>query len=119
MRLGVGEKHQGKGADGGDGHEEVLVQAVSAGDVAHGFDEHVVAGDEVRNEEEDELGVEGARVAERALKYAGKLQAEGDGEQYERNYDAVAPPLLLLVHGASVQRYCGSVLSVLVLLGGG
>ncbi len=47
MGLGPGERDHGKRADGRDGHEEALVERLAAADVAPGFEQDVVAGDEV------------------------------------------------------------------------
>ena len=44
VRIGIGEEHHGKRADGRDGHEEALVERLAAADVVVCLLEHVVAG---------------------------------------------------------------------------
>lgn len=63
MRPRFREKHHGKRADGRDGYEEVLVEDLAVADVLDGFDDDVVASDEVGDEEERELEVDGVRLA--------------------------------------------------------
>ena len=101
MRLGVGEQHQRKRAEGGHGHEEVLVQRVSVNESAQGAGDDVVAGDEVGDEEERELGVHIAGGAEGGGKYSGLGRHLDDDEQHERDDDAGEEFLLLRVHGES------------------
>ncbi len=60
VRLGVGDGDHRERANCGDGHEEALVERLAAQDVAPRFAKHVVADDEVGDEEEDEAGVERA-----------------------------------------------------------
>ena len=47
MGLGPGERDHGERADGRDRHEEALIKRLAAADVAPGFEQDVVAGDEV------------------------------------------------------------------------
>ena len=44
VRIGIGEEHHGKCADGRDGHEEAFVEGLAAADVVECLLEHVVAG---------------------------------------------------------------------------
>ena len=101
MRLGVGEQHQRKSAEGGHGHEEVLIQRVSVNESAQGAGDDVVAGDEVGDEEERELGVHIAGRAEGGGKYSGLGCHFNGDEQHERDDDAREEFLLLRVHGES------------------
>ena len=94
-----GEKHHGERADGCDGHEEVLVEDLAVADVLDGFDDDVVAGDEVGGEEERELEVDGVRLAaEPRVKWKELRCREDDEEDDERDNDTVAPFDLLFVH---------------------
>ena len=70
MRLGVGEEDHGERADGGDGHEEALVEGLAATDVAPRLEKHVVPGDEVGDEVEREARVQRAGLSEDAREYA-------------------------------------------------
>ena len=100
MRPRFREKHHGKRADGRDGHKEVLVEDLAVADVLDGFDDDVVAGDEVRDEEERELEVDGVRLAAEPRAKREELRCrEDDEEDDERDNDAVAPLDLLFVHG--------------------
>ena len=58
MRIGIGEEHHGKRADGRDGHEEALVERLAAADVIECLLEHVVAGNQKRHEEQHKAGVD-------------------------------------------------------------
>ena len=53
VRVAVGEQHQRERADGGHAHEEVLVEHLA--DVLRRAQQHVVAGDEIGDEEQREL----------------------------------------------------------------
>ena len=106
VRLGVGEQYEGEGAQRGHRHEEALVQRMASGELLGGFGQHVVAGDEVRHEEQREFGIEGL-VAADAFDKAGGLAGQDGEEQGERDDDAVAPALLLGGHGR-VSLYEGS-----------
>ena len=93
------EEHHGERADGRDGHEEVLVEDLAVADVLDGFDDDVVAGDEVGNEEERELEVDGVRLAAEPRVKRKELRCrEDDEEDDERDNDAVAPFDLFFVH---------------------
>ena len=70
MRLGVGEEDHGERADGGDGHEEALVEGLAATDVAPRLEKYVVPGDEVGDEVEREARVQRAGLSEDAREYA-------------------------------------------------
>ena len=93
--------HQRKRAEGGHGHEEVLVQRVSVNESAQGAGDDVVAGDEVGDEEQRELGVHVAGGAEGGAQDAGLGRHLDDDEQHERDDDAGEEFLLLRVHGES------------------
>ena len=58
VRLGLGKEHQGKGADGGDGHEQVLVEGLPVDDAVPGLGQHVVSGQQIRDEKCRELNPE-------------------------------------------------------------
>ena len=55
VRVAVGEQHQRERADGGHAHEEVLVEHLAVADVLRRAQQHVVAGDEIGDEEQREL----------------------------------------------------------------
>ena len=100
MRPRFREKHHGERADSRDSHEEVLVEDLAVADVLDGFDDDVVAGDEVGDEEERELEVDGVRLAAEPRVKREELRCrEDDEEDDERDNDAVAPLDLLFVHG--------------------
>ena len=101
MRFSVGEQHQRKRAEGGHGHEEVLVQRVPVNESAQGAGDDVVAGDEVGDEKQRELGVRIAGGAEGGGKYSGLGCHFNGDEQHERDDDAGEEFLLLRVHGES------------------
>ena len=101
VRLGVGEQHQREGAEGGHGHEEVLVEGVAAEEIAECAGDDVVAGDEVGDEEERELGVHVAGAAEGGMQRAGFLQRDDGEEDDEGNDDAGEEAFLLGAHGGS------------------
>ena len=62
-RLRVGERDHGECADGGDGHEQVLVEHLAVFDVAGCPQQHIVAGDEVRHEVQREQQVDRSGLA--------------------------------------------------------
>ena len=64
VRVGIGEKHHGKRADSRDGHEEALVEGLAAADVVACLLEHVVAGNQKRQEEQHKADVDVVRGAE-------------------------------------------------------
>ena len=101
MRFSVGEQHQRKRAEGGHGHEEVLVQRVPVHKASQRAGDDVVAGDEVGDEEQRELGVHIAGGAEGGRERAGLGRHLDDDEQHERDDDAGEEFLLLRVHGES------------------
>ena len=65
LRLGLGEADGGKSADGGDGHEERLVEGFAAPNVAPCLAQHVMAGDKVGDEVERKFPVGGVAAEER------------------------------------------------------
>ena len=81
------------------GHEQVLVEHLAVFDVAGCPQQHVVAGDEVGHEVQREQQVDRSGLA---AKHIGQRQqvlgGEYDGEQGQRDQDAVAPLTLLFVH---------------------
>ena len=62
-RLRVGERDHGECANGGDGHEQVLVEHLAVFDVAGCPQQHIVAGDEVRHEVQREQQVDRSGLA--------------------------------------------------------
>ena len=101
MRFSVGEQHQRKRVEGGHGHEEVLVQRVPVNESAQGAGDDVVAGDEVGDEEQRELGVHIAGRAKGGGKRSGLGRHFNGDEQREGDDDAREEFLLLRVHGES------------------
>ena len=99
-RLGLGECHHRKGADGGHGHEEVLVEHLTRDDVAPSAREDVVPCNEVRHQVEHEQQVYRACGAKPLFEWQHVVDGENDREQGERDNDAVSPLSLLLVHGS-------------------
>ena len=63
--LGVGEEDGRKGADGRDGHKEVLIEDLTALDVVECLVEDIVTGDQEGDQVEDESDVFAAPSAER------------------------------------------------------
>ena len=90
VRVGVGEEHHGKRADGRDGHEEALVERLAAADVVVCLLEHVVAGNQKRHEEQCEAGVDVARGAECGSEGAELIEGVHHGKNAQRYQDAVA-----------------------------
>ena len=103
MRIGIGKQHERERADGRHAHEEVLVEHLAVPDVSRRFEQHVVARDQVRNEEERELDVEPQGAPEPAF----ERQRIYDSEQHDRNNDADERSLLLLIHGFPFIRLSG------------
>ena len=86
--VGVGEEHHRKCAQGGHGHEEVLVEHLTMADVVESLADNVVAGDGEGDGEQHEARVHVARRAERGLKHAELVEGEHHGEDAQRDKDA-------------------------------
>ena len=86
--VGVGEEYHRKRAQGGHGHEEVLVEHLAMADVVEGLAKDVVAGDGEGDGEQHEACVHVARRAERGLKHAELVEGEHHGEDAQRDKDA-------------------------------
>ena len=95
VRLGFREEDERERADGGDGHEQVLVERLLVRDAVPGLREHVVARYEVGDEERDEF--DPLAIGQR-LEHPGDLEDFHYEENPERNKYAVAQFFLLLVH---------------------
>ena len=93
----VWEQDHGERADCGDGHEEALVEGLSAADVVPGLLEDVMARDEERDEEEHEAHVEGCGLAKERRERAELVCGIDDGKDREREKDAVQLVLLALL----------------------
>ena len=99
VRVAVGEQHQRERADGGHAHEEVLVEHLAVADVLRRAQKHVVAGDEVGDEEERELHPERGCLASEPRGERHELGDHvDDGEQRDGEDDAVPRSFLFLVH---------------------
>ena len=104
VRLTFGEKDEGKRADGGDGHEQVLVEGLTVHDAVPGAREHIVAGDEVGHEKAGELDPQAVFEFEDA----GYLAGLHDGEDAEGDEYAVEALFVRGVHcGAPSFQGCG------------
>ena len=101
MRFGVGEQHQRERAEGGHGHEEVLVQRVPVRKASQRVGDDVVAGDKIGDEEQRELGVHITGGAEGGAQDAGLGCRFNGDEQHEGDDDAGEEFFLLRVHGES------------------
>ena len=83
VRLAFGEKDKGKRADGGDSHEQVLVEGLAVHDAVPGTREHVVAGDEIGHEKAGELDPQAVFELEGAGYRAGLHDGEdAEGDEY-------------------------------------
>ena len=90
VRIGIGEEHHGKRADGRDGHEEALVERLAAADVIECLLQYVVSGNQKRHEEQHKAGVDVAGLS--------KCDSEGaeliEGVHHDKNtqcyQDAIA-----------------------------
>ena len=98
VRFGLGEEDHGECADGGDGHEEALVEGLATADVAPRLEQDVVSCDEVGDEVEREARVQRARLAEDAREHAELVERHDGEEEREREQNALQPLLLLFVH---------------------
>ncbi len=94
VRLAFGKKDEGKRADGGDGHEQVLVEGLAVHDAVPGAREHIVAGNEVGHEEAGKLDPQ----AVFELEGAGNRAGLHDGEDAEGDKDAVEALFVRGVH---------------------
>ena len=90
VRIGVGEEHHGKRADGRNGHEEALVEGLAAADVIECLLQYVVAGNQKRHEEQHKAGVDVARGAECGSEGAELIEGVHHGKNAQRYQDAVA-----------------------------
>ena len=90
VRVGIGEEHHGKRADGRDGHEEALVEGLAAADVIECLLQYVVAGNQKRHEEQHKAGIDVTRGAECGGKGAELIEGVHHGKNAQRYQDAVA-----------------------------
>ena len=90
VRVGVGEEHHGKCADGCDCHEKALIEGLAAADVVERLLQHVVTGDQKRHEEQREACVDVARLAERCSQGVKLLESVYHRKDAQRDQDAIA-----------------------------
>ena len=89
MRVGIGEEHHGKRADGCDCHKEALVEGLAAADIIECLLQYVVAGNQKRHEEQHKAGVDFARGAECGGEGAELIESVHHDKNAQRYQDAV------------------------------
>ena len=110
VRVGIGEQHQGKRANRGNGHKEVLVEHLAVADVARRLQQNVVTRNKVRDKEQNELKVQRVRLTAHVLCKRHEFRyREHRSEDNERRNNTVARPFLLLVHVESFRSVCGCI----------
>ena len=90
VRVGVGEEHHGKCADGRDCHKETLVEGLAAADVIECLLQYVVSGNQKRHEEQREAGVDVARLPKCDSEGAELVEGINNGKNAQCYQDAVA-----------------------------
>ena len=90
MRIGIGEEHHRKRADGRDGHEKALVERLAAADVIECLLQYVVSGNQKRHEEQHKAGVDVAWGAECGGEGAELIEGVHHDKNTQRYQDAVA-----------------------------
>ena len=90
VRVGIGEEHHGKRADGRDCHKETLVEGLAAADVIECLLQYVVSGNQKRHEEQREAGVDVARLPKCDSEGAELVEGINNGKNAQCYQDAVA-----------------------------
>ena len=102
--VGVGEEHHRKRAQGGHGHEEVLVKHLAMADVVEGLANDIVAGDGEGNGKQHKACVHVARRAKYRFKHAQLVEGKHHGKDAQCDKDARKSMLQRLLLGLLLFR---------------